>query len=261
VHIVYDLFFEAILPLDAVVEQLSFTWKIWWAWQKRFNARSRWTEILENELKNHGIFVFGIIDEFSEVYTSECSNGREIVDQMFALGNSSRQVMHWIICGSSEHIRMLVTGKLSPEFRSQFGNFTGRDLNGTKFVPMQIFPFLQLEDFKKLYFFYNHRHGDNHLKEDDVVSANMCQLYVASCGMPGVIADAKSRIESVSNQYTCSSKIMDVQTSTHIQAMMLKSIFVCLQYISFKAVLTELRKQLIFQKYQKSMCCYGLSNV
>ena len=64
------------LPLEYV---LGPTWQIWWCFQKLYYRRGRLLSVLENALLANNIFIFGIIDEFNEVFKKiniavECRN-------------------------------------------------------------------------------------------------------------------------------------------------------------------------------------------
>ena len=108
-------------------------------------------------------------------------------------------VMHWILSGSSKHLRMLVTGKLlKEEDRKIYKNYSDRDLNGTKFVPLSIYPFIGASEFRSLVNFY---YKDQQISED-----RMCQIYFNTAGFPSLVADSVLRQNGISDAYITSCK-------------------------------------------------------
>lgn len=108
-------------------------------------------------------------------------------------------VMHWILSGSSKHLRMLITGKLlRDEDRKVYKNYSDRDLNGTKFVPLSIYPFIGASEFRNLVKFY---YRDQQISHD-----RMCQIYFSTAGFPSLVADSKLRENVISDTYIISCK-------------------------------------------------------
>jgi hypothetical protein len=83
--------------------------------------------------------VFVVIDELQPVYGADCHNGACIIDQLCQFGASKAGVVHWILTGSSSELLSLVTAKMSLP-QPDWPQYTKRDLNCSKFVPIEINP-------------------------------------------------------------------------------------------------------------------------
>eukprot|EP01036_Dinobryon_divergens_P035981 gene35981-46732_t len=194
--------FETIIALtkEHVIDSLGLEWQIWWRFQKLFHQRDSLLSVLEDALCANNIFIFGIIDDFNEVYKENCKSGADIVDELFQIGCSKMGVMHWILSGSSKHLRKLVMGNLlRDEDRKIYKNYSDRDLNCTKFVPLSIYPFIGASEFRNLFQFY--------YRGQQISHARMCQIYFSTSGFPSLVADSKLRQNIISDDtYIISSK-------------------------------------------------------
>ena len=217
VRLQYDILLGAVSPFEAIISELGLWWKIWWNCQKCYTRSDRMLYKLEEALKVNKIYVFGIIDELNEVYTAACPNGEKIIDEVFAIGNSAAGVMHWIICGNSKNLRQLVSAKLPSPIRNQYANYKNRDLNDTKFVPMQIFPFLGAQEFRDLVTF--------HCKGNLLSDKEICDLYFKSGGLPGIVSDAIGRKHITFDSYLNTYKGYGSIPSTDASRLVMRSIF------------------------------------
>jgi hypothetical protein len=137
------------VPTDRVVAALGWRWQAWWrCWVPLVVHADMRLAHLEKALAEADPpkYVFGVVDELQNVYKRHCTRGTDIIDELSALGASKAGVMHWIISGSSQDLRALITAKLPQERLADFPNYAAVDLNGTKFVPKNIFSFLSVSD-------------------------------------------------------------------------------------------------------------------
>lgn len=92
--------------------------------------------------------LFLCVDEVQDVWRRACPGTRRIVAELARIGASKTSVMHCVLSGSSHHLRGLIKGEPSLEFMHAegFAHYAKYDLNGTKFVPVSIYPFLDVSD-------------------------------------------------------------------------------------------------------------------
>lgn len=104
---------------------------------------------VDKQLEETGNFVFLLIDEFVNVF-SRCENGRHIIGELMEIGGSQRGRVHCIVSGSSSKLRQLCFGKLSPEETALYPNYTGLDMNSTKFSARWIYPFVEYDEYQNI---------------------------------------------------------------------------------------------------------------
>ena len=88
-----------------------------------------------------------IVDEVENIFRSEFTLGKDIIDDLYAIGDLDGGAIHCILSGSSRDLRPLAFGKLSSEKHVLYQNYTGRNLNPQKFAPVWIYPFCNRDDF------------------------------------------------------------------------------------------------------------------
>ena len=108
------------------------------------------------------------------------------------LGVSQRGACYLILSGSSEYLRGLVTGQHSIEVMKAHGftHYMRDDLNGRKFVPIPIFPFLDHADFVGLVSLYRRSALSDH---------DLARLYLNSGAVPGNVSNLLSNPNSQIN--------------------------------------------------------------
>lgn len=75
--------------------------------------------------------------------------------------------IHCILSGSSSDLRELAFGKLPEEKRIRYANYTGRNLNSTKFSPRWIYPFCNRNEFVQAVELMKKRFTRNIDEDDD----------------------------------------------------------------------------------------------
>lgn len=105
-------------------------------------------DVVNMALGSCGYHMLVVLDELQHVYSGSCLFGKQIIGQVSKLGGLDGRAVHCIISGSSSHLRMLATAKLSNELKSDYPHYTGVDLNSTKFSPRWIYPFLDEKSFR-----------------------------------------------------------------------------------------------------------------
>ena len=103
--------------------------------------------ILE-KLKETNKYVFLCLDEVHNLY-APCKNGESIIGEILAIGAALEGRIFCIITGSSYHLRQLCFNKLASTDKETYPNYTGIDLNSTKYTAKWIYPFLESNDFEK----------------------------------------------------------------------------------------------------------------
>jgi hypothetical protein len=180
-------------PVDAIVQQLPVRF------QKIVNPELASSHtpvtILANFLQKHGYYVFGIFDEFHNVFRiSSMDHAKEVVRQLSSIGDNTSGIFHWILSGSSTYLRKIITAKL--EDTKGFPYYTNMDLNGTKFQFRSIFPFLDREDFLQ------------YLKFIKSPNKDIYNLYISTGGVARLLAGVASEVacESPNPDYAAKSK-------------------------------------------------------
>lgn len=98
------------------------------------------------ELEARRLVVFIVLDEFQNVFLSDCKDGKEIINQSIDIGQSLSGRIFCVITGSSSDLRGLCFAKRALD-QSSWPNYSQRDMNEVKFTPFWIFPFLEPDDF------------------------------------------------------------------------------------------------------------------
>lgn len=102
------------------------------------------------ELERTGKYVFLLIDEFVNVFGSSCEIGQDIVGELMEIGGSHLGRVHCIVSGSSSKLRQLCFGKLPEGDRGLYPNYSGLDMNSTKFSAQWIFPFIDYDEYRNV---------------------------------------------------------------------------------------------------------------
>jgi hypothetical protein len=140
---------------------------------------SRPATYVDEQLKKAGKFVFLVVDELQFVYEDrdKYPEGRQMIMELLSIGDSAAGRIHCVITGSSSNMRRLCFGKLhlTDEIRQQYPNYTRQDMNSTKYMPVWIYPMLDNVDFNET------------CKLLSV--APSAQLYLSSCGIPGLLRE------------------------------------------------------------------------
>lgn len=156
---------------------------------------------LNAALTKAGVRVFLVVDEVQNVYLGSCKCGETVVGELAVLGGLPGNAIHAIISGSGSVLRALATGKLEVEKKGRFTHYSGLDLNGTKFLPWSIWPFLNKEDFARLCDSLAARQGVTRMPD-------MRTLYLQSGGLPFDVA-ARLRGESGNSEYATAIRTKD----------------------------------------------------
>eukprot|EP01031_Cornospumella_fuschlensis_P028914 gene28914-34893_t len=154
---------------------------------RRLNIRasSDW-KYIEQKLAEKRSKVLFIIDEFNLVYTNLFKgNGKEYVRDVLAIGGAKSGLYHCILSGSSSLLRRLITAKVTDEERlkCKLENYTGVDLNGTKFAVHTILPFNRQHDLEKLVAFFRAKYERDSLNP----IINIESMVIETGGHPGLV--------------------------------------------------------------------------
>jgi len=190
-------------PLHAAVRQLGWIPGLASSILVTRKSTSEYVHFVENALQWMGVRLFVVVDEVQNAFMTDCRRGREIINEFEVVGASKNGVTHWVLCGSSHYLRGLITGQHNIKHMHEIG-FThyGRDnLNGRKFVPIPIFPFLDTDDFRSL---VAHHRRVGSLKELD--NDELGKLYLKTCGIAGDVAALAINPEAAANAWAKSSK-------------------------------------------------------
>ena len=132
-------------------------------------------EMILKKLKETNKYVFLVLDEIQNLYLP-CTNGKTIIGQISQIGCSREGRFFCIITGSSYQLRQLCYNKLASTDKIAYPNYTGLDLNSTKYTTEWIYPFLESNDFEKtltlLYNTYEKKYDQN--DENQKVHMYMC---------------------------------------------------------------------------------------
>eukprot|EP00047_Mylnosiga_fluctuans_P006383 m.246596 g.246596 ORF g.246596 m.246596 type:complete len:183 (+) comp15097_c0_seq1:489-1037(+) len=98
--------------------------------------------LIEHVLIKANKFMFLVMDEFQLVYTGGFPDGKDIIGETLAIGESTSGRIHCVLSGSCSELRMLAFKKWAPDQmdKVQFPNYTGIDLNITKYSATWILP-------------------------------------------------------------------------------------------------------------------------
>jgi hypothetical protein len=150
----------------------------------KLHADTNW-ESIQKKLVKKGMKVLFIIDEFNLIYTNLFKNGEEYVREVLAIGGDKSGLYHCILSGSSSLLRRLITAKVTPQEKanSNLVNYTGVDLNGTKYSVHTILPFNHQKDLENLVDFFMKLYGRSSLN----TPINIQALIIETGGYPGLI--------------------------------------------------------------------------
>ena len=168
-------------------------------------------------LVDQDLYLFCTADELQFVYTADCEFGGDLIRELLTFGDSSFGRILWVLSGSSSDLRRLATGKWAGDART-YPHYRGLDLNGTKFVPASIYPFLSADDFSGLVdFLLEHPGGAAH-----PLTLALWQLYLYTGGVPGATRAALGG--GSASQYSTSSKGLGGITSGDRYSLILKAV-------------------------------------
>jgi len=164
-----------------------------------------------------GYRLFVVVDELQNVFHGRCAAGPDILNELRVLGASQRGACHWILSGSSEYLRGLVTGQHSiKDMHAQgFTHYMRDDLNGRKFVPTPIFPFLDHTDFVGLVSLY---------KQSGLTDDDLARLYLKSGAVPGNVINLLKSKNSQINTWGVSPKGLGHTAATDESSIVLRAV-------------------------------------
>jgi hypothetical protein len=190
-------------PFSGVLSSLSLWYRLSLLWKyiryrcTHFAETHSLMKIVDQFLEENGLFVFGIMDEFQNVYKGDNKKCESILNEMFAIGDSRKGRFHWILSGSSTSLRTLITAKLRECDKPLYPCYTaGVDLNGQKFQFRTINPFLKKDEFKQYLTFKGNK------------NSSLFNVYLSTGGVPRLIDDLlkKSCLDSYSPAYSVTTK-------------------------------------------------------
>lgn len=150
---------------------------------------TRLSELLRSANKR----LFLVVDELQNVYTGAFPEGQRIIDDVRALGEDTNGQIHCIISGSSTYMRRLAFGNLPSELKPNYPNYTGVDLNNTKYQARWIYPFLDVASFRSLYCKMVKK-LEYELSEEE--TAALTELFIQTGGSPGGLSECVQGRES-----------------------------------------------------------------
>eukprot|EP00981_Chlorochromonas_danica_P010679 scaffold3335_cov234-Ochromonas_danica.AAC.5 len=172
-----------IINLSCDVDKLSPKHKL--CESLNLDVASEW-KYIEKVLTKRGLKVFFTIDEFNLVYTNLFKDsGEDYIRDVLAIGGDISGKYHCILSGSSSLLRRLISAKVTAEEVRQkwLVNYTGIDLNGSKFEVHTILPFNRQRDLDELVDFFMKKF--NRCSRDQLV--NLQTLVIETGGFPGLI--------------------------------------------------------------------------
>ena len=187
--------------------------------------------------------LFLVVDELNDVYMGAFPEGRLTIDDILALGEDASGQINCIISGSSTRLRQLAFAKLPNELKSNYPNYTGVDLNSTKYQPRWIYPFLDVDSFLCLYRTINHM-PDNYVPSEEETDA-LSELFIKTGGSPGVLSECLQNRES--STYHVSAKSVKFDPEPDERAQVFQAIYEALprctdnlNHLTFAAATTHL---------------------
>ena len=165
--------------------------------------------------------LFLVVDELNDVYMGAFPEGRLIIDDILALGEDANGRINCIISGSSTRLRQLAFAKLPNEFKSNYPNYAGVDLNSTKYQPRWIFPFLDVDSFLCLYRTINNM-PDNYVPSEEETDA-LSELFIKTGGSPGGLSECLQNRES--STYHASAKSVKFDPEPDEIAQVLQAVY------------------------------------
>eukprot|EP01036_Dinobryon_divergens_P029706 gene29706-38837_t len=102
---------------------------------------------LEASLKEHGIFLVLLVDEFHFVYKADPSIGKPVISELFHIVGANEGCIHCIVSGSSSILRRLVFATYHGP-AATYPSYGRVDLNSTKLQPYWIYPMRKASDFR-----------------------------------------------------------------------------------------------------------------
>ncbi len=180
-------------------------------------------ERILGKLKETNKYVFLVLDEIQNLYF-DCKNGRSIIGEISAIGASLEGRLFCIITGSSYHLRQLCFGKLDAANKEIYPNYTGIDLNSTKYSAKWIYPFLESSDFEKTLKFLYNTCGQKLDQNDEHQKAFNVRMYLYTGGNPRLM-------EEFNDQGKCDSysiSLRDISTNPEdIKYKIINTIYRC----------------------------------
>ena len=174
-------------------------------------------------LVERDLYLFCTVDELQAVYTSDCAAGAHLIRELHAFGDSAHGRILWVLSGSSSDLRKLATSKWDGG-ASKYVHYHGLDLNGTKFVPATITPFLSADDYTGLVeFLAVQQRGGGHAVAP---KQPLWQLYLQTGGLPGATRAALRG--SPTSQYSISAKGLGTLASGDRYSATLKAVLAVL---------------------------------
>lgn len=157
-------------------------------------------DCIEMTLKTRNIKVFLVIDDFNMVYTERfTTNGRDVIRDVLAIGGSTAGCFFCILSGSSSILRSLITAKVTDEEVKQHHlvNYTGCELNETKFSVRTILPFNRQSDLVKIKKFFTKQYPST--AQDDITIET---IVLETGGHPGLIHEFFRSSKFSTDKYT-----------------------------------------------------------
>lgn len=127
-----------------------------------------------------------VVDEVQDIVREPCTNSGRVLHELGMLGNGQCPSVSCVVIGSITWARRLVFGKAGQNVPKVFTNYKGSDLNGTKYTPTRLHPFLEPTLFERV---VRHVAGAGTLLQP----SELLRLYLVSGGIPGRVAAALDR--------------------------------------------------------------------
>jgi hypothetical protein len=176
-------------------------------------------EKILKELKTKNKYAFLCLDEIQNLYLP-CTNGKSIIGQISQIGCSTEGRIFCIITGSSYHLRQLCFNKLASTDKETYPNYTGIDLNSTKYTAKWIYPFLESIDFEKTLTLLNNTYEK---KDDQNDESQKVRMYLCTGGNPRLME--KFIDEGECDSYSISLKHFDGSPNKEKYDIILDAIF------------------------------------
>ena len=165
--------------------------------------------------------LFLVVDEFQNVYTNSFPKGRQIIGDILALGEDANGQIHCIISGSSTNLRQLAFAKLPETLKSKYPNYTGIDLNSTKYQARWIYPFLDGDSFLCLY--RTMKQKPHNYEPSTEEADGFAELFIKTGGSPGGLSECLQGRDS--STYHVSAKSVKFDPEPNEQAQVLQAIY------------------------------------
>jgi hypothetical protein len=185
---------------------------------------------LEKKLIEKNKYIFLVVDEIEPLFTSSCI-GKEIIGELAKIAELENGRIYCIISGSSARLRQLCFAKLPTDQKVNYQNYTGLDLNSTKYCARWIHPFLEIDDFKKIVNIYKE-------ENKEFAESELYYMYLKTCGNSRLLVNFLSNMDI--DSYSVS-----IRNITTIEEQILTALYKCIHtYIDREFMSTDSLKEL-----------------